>query len=139
MIQNISISEPLSFIRFDIAAAKPNNAATLRKHANAMDEQTTLELEAATFRQLVRHLQEHTEVQNIDLMILADFCRNCLAKWYSAAAKERGVALDYPSAQEIIYGIPYSEWKQKYQKDASPEQLRAMEETQRRKQDAGGH
>ena len=104
-----------------------------------MDEQTRLELEAATFRLLVRHLQEHSEVQNIDLMILADFCRNCLAKWYSAEAEQRGVKLDYPSAQEIIYGMPYPEWKKKYQKEATPEQLKAMQEIQRRREAAGGH
>ena len=68
---------------------------------NVMDEQTRIELEAATFRRLLQHLQTHTEVQNIDLMILADFCRNCLAKWYSAAASERGLEFDYPTAQEI--------------------------------------
>jgi len=104
-----------------------------------MHEPTTLELEAATFRRLLQHLQEHSEVQNIDLMILADFCRNCLAKWYSSAAKERGVAIDYSAAQEIIYGMPYPEWKQKFQKDATPEQLRAMEEIQRRKEIVAGH
>lgn len=104
-----------------------------------MDEQTKLELEAATFRRLLQHLQEHSEVQNIDLMILADFCRNCLAKWYSAAAKERGLELDYPSAQEIVYGMPYPEWKQKYQTEATPEQIKAMEAIQRRKEATGGH
>jgi hypothetical protein len=104
-----------------------------------MNEQTKLELEAATFRRLLQHLQEHPDVQNIDLMILADFCRNCLAKWYSAAAKERGVELDYPAAQELIYGMPYPEWKQKFQKEATPEQLKAMQEIQRRREAAGGH
>jgi hypothetical protein len=102
-----------------------------------MDEQTRIELEAATFRRFLQHLQEHTEVQNIDLMILADFCRNCLAKWYSAAAGEKGLDLDYSSAQDIVYGMPYAEWKAKYQTEATPEQIKAYEERQRRKQAAG--
>jgi len=81
-----------------------------------MDDKTRTELEAAAFRRLVQHLREHTEVQNIDLMNLADFCRNCLSKWYRAAAEERGLEMDYEQAREIIYGMPYSEWKEKYQK-----------------------
>lgn len=81
-----------------------------------MDEQTRIELEAAAFRQLVDHLRKHTEVQNIDLMNLADFCRNCLSKWYLAAAEERNIDMNYEQAKEIIYGMPYSEWKEKYQK-----------------------
>lgn len=81
-----------------------------------MDKQTQTELEAAAFRRLVSHLQENTELQNIDLMNLAGFCRNCLAKWYLAAAEEKGVELDYDQARETIYGMPYSEWKDKYQK-----------------------
>ncbi len=92
-----------------------------------MDENTKTQLEAAAFRRLIHHLQEHTEVQNIDLMILADFCRNCLAKWYVAAAQDQGVALDYDQAREIIYGMPYKEWQAKYQGEASPEQLAALE------------
>ena len=81
-----------------------------------------LEIEAATFRRLLEHLRVHTEVQNIDLMNLADFCRNCLSKWYKSAAEERGVKIDYEDARHIIYGIPYQEWKKKYQKEASLEQ-----------------
>jgi hypothetical protein len=92
------------------------------------------QIEAATFRRLLNHLQSHSEVQNIDLMILADFCRNCLAKWYSAEAKARGIEIDYPSAQEVVYGMPYADWKTKYQTEATPERLQAMEEIQRRKQ-----
>jgi len=84
-----------------------------------MDEKTQIELEAAAFRHLVGFLQEKTDVQNIDLMNLAGFCRNCLSKWYLAAAEERGIALDYEEAREIIYGMPYTEWKNKYQKEAS--------------------
>ncbi len=81
-----------------------------------MDDKTRIELEAAAFRRLVQHLRENTEVQNIDLMNLAGFCRNCLSKWYKAAAEEKGLDIDYEQAREIIYGIPYSEWKEKYQK-----------------------
>ena len=93
-----------------------------------MDEQTRIELEAAAFRRLVAHLREHTEIQNIDLMNLAGFCRNCLSKWYRAAAEEKGLEMDYEQAREIIYGMPYSEWKAKYQNEASPEQQVAFQE-----------
>lgn len=93
-----------------------------------MDEQTKTELEAAAFRRLVQHLREHKEVQNIDLMNLAGFCRNCLSKWYRAAAEERGLDMDYEQAREIVYGMPYSEWKEKYQKETTPEQQAAYEE-----------
>jgi len=102
-----------------------------------MNEQTRVELEAAAFRRLLQHLRDHTEVQNIDLMILADFCRNCLAKWYLAAAKEHGMEIDYETAREMIYGMPYAEWKDKYQKKATPEQMEAYEEAQRRRKSAG--
>jgi hypothetical protein len=81
-----------------------------------MDEKTQTEIEAAAFRRLVQHMRERKDVQNIDLMNLAGFCRNCLAKWYRAAAEERGVALDYEQAREIIYGMPYEQWKTEYQK-----------------------
>ena len=81
-----------------------------------MDKTTTTELEAAAFRQLVTHLQVRTDVQNIDLMDLAGFCRNCLGKWYKQAAEESGIEMDYDDAREIIYGMPYPEWKDKYQK-----------------------
>ena len=81
------------------------------------------ELEAAAFRRLVAHLQSHSEIQNIELMVLADFCRNCLAKWYAAAAEEQGVELDYEQAREVVYGMPYNEWKAKFQTEATPEQL----------------
>ncbi len=80
-----------------------------------LDEQTRTELEAAAFRQLVSHLREHTAVQNLDLMNLAGFCRNCLSKWYLAAAEERGIEMDYEQAREIVYGMPYAEWKARYQ------------------------
>jgi hypothetical protein len=81
-----------------------------------MDERMRTELEAAAFRRLVAHFRERTDVQNKDVMDLAGFCRNCLAKWYRAAAEERGVALSDPEAREIIYGMPYDEWKKIHQK-----------------------
>lgn len=81
------------------------------------------ELEAAAFRRLISHLQTHTNVQNIELMITADFCRNCLAKWYVAAAQEKGIKLDYEQARKVVYGMPYADWKNKFQTDATPEQL----------------
>ena len=90
------------------------------------DQQT--EIEAAVFRHLLAHLDNHKDdVQNIELMITADFCRNCLAKWYVTAAEERGQTLDYAQAREIIYGMPFSEWKSLYQKPASEAQLKAFE------------
>jgi hypothetical protein len=87
-----------------------------------MDDKTRTELEAAAFRRLVDHLRERTDVQNIDLMNLAGFCRNCLSKWYKAAAEDKGLTMDYEKAREIVYGMPYDEWKKKYQKEASAEQ-----------------
>jgi hypothetical protein len=98
-----------------------------------MDKNTQTELEAAAFRRLVSHLQKHTEVQNIDLMILADFCRNCLAKWYAAAAVEQGVAVSYEQAREFIYGMPYKEWQDKFQSEATAEQLAAYARKQKPK------
>ncbi|MFG6160391.1 DUF1244 domain-containing protein [Halomonas sp. 1390] len=103
-----------------------------------LDDATRTELEAAAFRRLLRHLDEHKEVQNIDLMILADFCRNCLSKWLVAAADERGVELDYDSAREHVYGMPYGEWKEKYQQEATPEQQAAFAARQAAKQETQG-
>lgn len=80
-----------------------------------MDEREQTEIEAAVFRRLVEHLQSRTDVQNIDLMELAGFCRNCLSKWYRAAAEERGVTVDDASARERVYGMPYEEWKARHQ------------------------
>ena len=97
------------------------------------DRQT--QLEAAAFRRLLAHLQQHTEVQNIELMIAGDFCRNCLAKWYAAAAQEQGEAIDYEQARAIVYGMPYHEWKQRYQQDATPEQLAAYQARQAAKEE----
>ena len=90
-----------------------------------IDQATQTELEAAAFRRLVQHLRERSDVQNIDLMNLAGFCRNCLSKWYRAAAEEKGIPLSDPDAREIIYGMPYKEWQAKHQKEATPEQLAA--------------
>lgn len=95
-----------------------------------MDQQTQTELEAAAFRTLVQHLRDKPDVQNIDLMNLADFCRNCLSKWYKAAADEKGLDLDYEAARELIYGMPYSEYKAKYQKEATPEQMAKFQQSQ---------
>jgi len=94
-----------------------------------MDEKTRIEIEASAFRGLVEHLQRRTDVQNIDLMNLAGFCRNCLSKWYMGAAKERGIDLSYDQAREAVYGMPYEEWKHHYQQEATPEQLRQFETT----------
>jgi hypothetical protein len=95
-----------------------------------MDKKLQTELEAAAFRRLLGHLQQHTEVQNIDLMLLADFCRNCLAKWYAAAAIEQGIPMDYEQARDVVYGMPYHEWKDKFQKEATSEQLAAYKQKQ---------
>lgn len=95
-----------------------------------MDKQTQTELEAATFRRLLKHLDERKDVQNIDLMILAGFCRNCLGKWYKAAADERDIELDAEQARDIVYGMPYAEWKAKHQQEATPEQLAAFAKLQ---------
>lgn len=92
-----------------------------------MNDQQRTEIEAAVFRRLLKHLDEHKEVQNIDLMILADFCRNCLSKWYVAAAEEKDLSVDYEQAREIVYGMPYAEWKAHYQAEATPEQMAAFE------------
>lgn len=93
-----------------------------------MDLQTKTELEAAAFRRLVAHLDENKEVQNIDLMNLAGFCRNCLSKWYRAAAEDKGIDMDYEEARQIIYGMPYAEWKSKYQGKATAEQQAAFDQ-----------
>ena len=85
-------------------------------------------IEAAVFRRLLEHLDSRKDVQNIDLMNLSGFCRNCLSKWYMAAAEEEGVEVDYDRARERVYGMPYGEWKDKYQTDATPDQLAAFEE-----------
>ena len=90
-----------------------------------MDQNKQNEIEAAVFRRLLDHLDSHKEVQNIDLMNLASFCRNCLSKWYVAAAEERGESVDLDAARELVYGEPYGDWKAKYQTEATPEQKAA--------------
>ena len=104
-----------------------------------MDESTRTQLEAAAFRGLVAHLRERTDVQNIDLMNLAGFCRNCLSKWYMAEADEKGVEMDYDQAREIVYGMTYDEWKRDYQKEASEEQKAAFETTKPLHAEISGH
>jgi uncharacterized protein len=93
------------------------------------DNPTRTELEAAAFRRLVQHLRERTDVQNIDLMNLAGFCRNCLSRWYREAAAAKGIELGDPDAREIVYGMPYKEWQAKYQTEASPAQASALAES----------
>ncbi|MFQ3364198.1 MAG: hypothetical protein ACI883_001172 [Candidatus Azotimanducaceae bacterium] len=93
---------------------------------NDPQHQAQIELEAATFRRLLAHLDERKDVQNIDLMILAGFCRNCLSKWYKAAADEQGQVVDYDTARERVYGMTYAEWKNNHQLEATAEQLAAM-------------
>ncbi|HUZ75269.1 MAG TPA: DUF1244 domain-containing protein [Stellaceae bacterium] len=92
-----------------------------------MEDKTRIELEAATFRRLVAHLRERTDVQNIDLMNLAGFCRNCLSRWYREAGDERGLKIPDPAAREIVYGMPYDEWKAKFQKETSPLQQQGFD------------
>ena len=103
----------------------------LASKGQSMDERTRTELEAAVFRRLVAHLRERTDVQNIDLMITGGFCRNCLGDWYRDAAADKGLALDKDEARGLVYGMPPSEWKKRYQKDATPEQQAAFEASQK--------
>ena len=98
-----------------------------------MGNSSNTEIEAAVFRKLLNHLDSRKDVQNIDLMILADFCRNCLSKWLVTAADERGTALELDAAREYVYGMPYSEWKANHQGEATPEQLAALEARQAKK------
>ena len=94
---------------------------------NNLSDQQQTEIEAAAFRRLLAHLDERKDVQNIDLMILAGFCRNCLTKWYKAAADDLGVDLEFEDARQRVYGMTYDEWKANYQQEATPEQLEAMQ------------
>ncbi len=94
-----------------------------------MDDKTRTELEAAAFRGLIGHLQKRADVQNIDLMNLAGFCRNCLAKWYEAAARDRGIALSSDDARAAVYGMSYDEWKRRHQTEATEDQKRRYQET----------
>ena len=92
-----------------------------------MEDAKRIEIEAAAFRRLVAHFQVRTDVQNIDVMTLAGFCRNCLSKWYRAEAEERGETLSYDQAREIVYGMPYDDWKARHQVEASAEQKAAFD------------
>jgi hypothetical protein len=94
-----------------------------------IDANTRTEIEAAVYRKMIEHLRTYPEVQNIDLMNLAYFCRNCFSKWYRSAANEHGIELDYDQAREIVYGMPYGEYKDRYSEEATPEQLSAFEES----------
>ena len=98
-----------------------------------MDDQTRTELEAAAFRGLTEYLRKRTDVQNIDLMNLAGFCRNCLSKWYLAAARERGVEMDYDTAREVVYGMTYDEWKKNYQTETTPEKVEKFKNVEKSK------
>ena len=103
--------------------------------SNESDTQTEQAIEAAVFRRLLQHLDNNKQVQNIELMVVADFCRNCLSKWYAAEAEERGVTIDYDQARERIYGMPYAEWKANYQTEATPEQQAAFEARRQNKKE----
>ena len=96
-----------------------------------MDEKTKIELEAAAFRRLVAHLRERPDVQNIDLMTMAGFCRNCLSNWYMDAAKEKALEIDKGQAREIVYGMPYEQWKSMHQTEVSPERSEGFERHKR--------
>lgn len=104
-----------------------------------MTKQQQIEIEAAAFRGLVKHLQERTDVQNIDLMNLSGFCRNCLSKWYLAEAKNQGLQMDYASAQQHIYGMSIEEWKNKHQEKATAEQMQRFEDTKPLHAKISGH
>ncbi len=104
-----------------------------------MDDKTRTELEAAAFRGLVEHLRRRSDVQNIDLMILSGFCRNCLSKWYLAEADRLGVEISYGEAREIVYGMPYDEWKAAHQEKATDEQKRRYDETKPLHSHISGH
>jgi uncharacterized protein len=122
-----------------VGAKASTRAREARKVARAAPvANQEVELEAAVLRRLLRHFDERKDVQNIELMILAGFCRNCLSRWFVEAAQERGIEVDVESARAKIYGMPYSEWKERHQPPATEEQLRRFEEAERRKHAAGG-
>jgi uncharacterized protein len=102
-----------------------------KPRSGTMDERKEMELEAAVFRRLVAHLRQRTDVQNIDLMITAGFCRNCLGDWYREAAAEQGIEMSKEDARARVYGMPQAEWKQRYQKEATAEQQAAFERSQK--------
>jgi uncharacterized protein len=104
-----------------------------------VDDQTRTKLEAAAFRALVAHLQKRKDVQNIELMNLSGFCRNCMSKWYMAAAKQHDISMSYDDARKIIYGMPYDEWKSNYQHEASDEQKQIFQDTKALHSDISNH
>ena len=104
---------------------------------NTLTESQETELEAAVLRRLLRHLDEHKDVQNIELMTLAGFCRNCLGKWFVEAARERGLEVDPEKARERIYGMPYAQWKERYQPPATEEQLARFAAAEKAKAEKG--
>ena len=91
-----------------------------------MDDNIKEKIEAATFRRLLKHFQENPNIQNIDLMELADFCRNCISKWYSEESSKNGISVDYDHARELVYGMPYKDWKKKYQEEQSSERIEKL-------------
>ena len=91
-----------------------------------MDENIKEKIEAATFRRLLEHFQENPDIQNIDLMELADFCRNCISKWYSEESSKNGISVDYDNARELVYGMPYKDWKKKHQAEQSSERIEKL-------------
>jgi uncharacterized protein len=95
------------------------------------DENTRVELEAAVYRRLIEHLRKRTDVQNIDLMVLAGFCRNCLSNWMQEAAEAKGIPMSKEKSREMVYGMLYDEWRAKFQREASPEQVAAFERSQK--------
>jgi uncharacterized protein len=96
-----------------------------------LDEKTRTQLEAQVYRRLVDHLRKRTDIQNIDLMIAGGFCRNCLGDWYREAAAQMGIMLEKEEARALVYGMPPAEWKKRHQKEATPEQIAAFEQSQR--------
>src|SRR5262249_43971617 len=116
------------------AAPGPHILGSIVEERNNMDtdEKTRVELEAAVYRRLVEHLRKRTDVQNIDLMILAGFCRNCLSDWMREAAGAKGVPMTKEESREIVYGMPYDEWRAKHQREATPEQTAAFKESQQK-------
>jgi uncharacterized protein len=116
-------------------AKKKRPKSARKSKAGAGDARTQIELEAAVLRRLLRHFDERKDVQNIELMILAGFCRNCLSKWFVEAAAERGLAVDIELAREKIYGMPYSQWKDRHQQPATAEQLERYETAERRRKE----
>jgi hypothetical protein len=129
----VSRDEAYSFATLATSPGHDYSPATLvvAVKGPAMDDKTRIELEAAVYRKLVEHLRSRTDVQNIDLMNLAGFCRNCLSNWMKEAADAKGLPMSKDESREVVYGMPFEEWKAKYQKEASPEQKAAFEKSHR--------